>query len=106
MCSPGTIGNPYEGCGQEPRQSCTANTCGHGAVCRDGITDIECLCPPGYTGNPYIQCFGNQSKLTNLLWDFSFTVMMLPLYLTDSPQSVAPAKCRIGSPPYCPVFSP
>ena len=58
VCNPGTIGNPYEGCGQEPRQSCTANTCGHGAVCRDGMTDIECLCPPGYTGNPYIQCFG------------------------------------------------
>lgn len=57
VCNAGSIGNPYEGCGQEPRQSCTANTCGGGAVCRDGMRDIECLCPPGFTGNPYIQCF-------------------------------------------------
>lgn len=38
------------------RTTCTPTSCGTGAECRESYGTIECLCPPGYAGNPYVHC--------------------------------------------------
>lgn len=73
MCSPGYFGNPYEGC----RPECTVNTdCPSNKVCQQnkcqdpcpGTCAVNadcqtvnhvplCTCNPGYTGNPFQNCF-------------------------------------------------
>lgn len=59
MCNPGTSGNPYEGCGPQEK-SCVTTACGARAECRQGVNNFDCVCPVGYTGNPYVQCEGNE----------------------------------------------
>ena len=59
MCNPGTIGNPYHGCGVQQKSDCSTDLCGKDAHCNAGPNAVECLCPPGYVGNPYIQCHGS-----------------------------------------------
>lgn len=56
-----TTGNPYSGCslGALERVSCgRGNICGGGALCTDRPDGVDCSCPAGYKGNPYVQCVG------------------------------------------------
>lgn len=55
-CNEGTVGNPYEVCGAQRKNSCANTQCGAGAECRESANRVECVCPSGYTGNPYVQC--------------------------------------------------
>lgn len=77
-CLPGYFGNPYEGC----RPECTVNTdcpsnricqqnkcqdpcpgtCGVNADCQTINHAPLCICPPGYTGNPFQKCYIKQGK--------------------------------------------
>lgn len=56
VCNSGTTGNPYEECTTVDKKTCTASSCGKGAVCRESYGSIECICPSGFDGNPYISC--------------------------------------------------
>lgn len=56
VCDGNMIGNPYEGCVSERNIKCTPTACGKGAQCRNGPNGIECNCPDGFMGNPYVQC--------------------------------------------------
>lgn len=33
-------------------------TCGAGALCKEKLNSVECYCPSGLKGNPYVQCVG------------------------------------------------
>ncbi|KFM70914.1 Fibrillin-1, partial [Stegodyphus mimosarum] len=79
-CPVGLDGDPYgQGCRQMPKvcrrdedckfiEACNRLTgecyevcerpgiCGKGAMCSAANHHYECYCPPGYTGNPYIEC--------------------------------------------------
>lgn len=36
--------------------TCAKASCGKNSVCQQTKSHVECLCPPGYIGNPNIQC--------------------------------------------------
>lgn len=51
------------------RQKCTdpcPNTCGTNAICRVVSHTPQCLCSPGFTGDPFVQCTPIQRKFYNL----------------------------------------
>ncbi len=57
VCDPGTSGNPYELCGgAQERHSCDATKCGANAECQQGVNRVDCVCPVGFQGNPYVGC--------------------------------------------------
>lgn len=48
------------------RQKCVdpcPNTCGSNAICRVVSHTPQCLCSPGYTGDPFVHCTPIQCKL-------------------------------------------
>ena len=62
VCDPSTSGNPYESCGvQERDHGCDATKCGISAQCRQGVNRVDCACPAGFQGNPYVACEGISS---------------------------------------------
>lgn len=38
------------------RPVCDADTCGEGALCQGQRHQVQCTCPPGTLGNPYVDC--------------------------------------------------
>lgn len=50
------VGNPYEVCGPIERNSCANTKCGIGAECQQANGRVDCVCPMGYTGNPFVEC--------------------------------------------------
>lgn len=55
-CDKGYTGNPYSNCLPRKQITCASTSCGLNAVCQQTKSHIECLCPPGYIGNPNLQC--------------------------------------------------
>lgn len=55
-CNPNTFGNPYIGCSKQNKITCNTASCGKNAECHDGLNKIDCTCPSGYKGNPYVKC--------------------------------------------------
>lgn len=76
MCDPGTTGNPYRGCEILEKSDCLRAHCGIDAQCSSGPNALECVCPAGYSGNPYIQCYGKPNKC-------AFNQMLLNNNLTN-----------------------
>lgn len=56
VCNPNAVGNPYEFCGSQEKNTCANTACGVGAVCNQIGGRVECICPVGYTGNAYVEC--------------------------------------------------
>lgn len=55
-CDKGFTGNPYHGCVPRKHITCATASCGSNAVCQQTKSHVECLCPPGYVGNPNLLC--------------------------------------------------
>ena len=56
ICNSNTNGNPYEKCVTDELKSCKSTQCGISAKCKETFSSVECECPLGYTGNPYVEC--------------------------------------------------
>lgn len=65
VCHPGTVGNPYEICGAQAKNTCAQTQCGIGAECRQIDGRVECICPIGFTGNAFISCHDIDECLEN-----------------------------------------
>ncbi|GBN12717.1 Fibrillin-2 [Araneus ventricosus] len=54
QCNPGFTGNPYSVCGTSQR--CEETRCGTNANCIEGPNRLDCVCPAGLQGNPFLGC--------------------------------------------------
>jgi len=52
-------------------------SCGSNAECRVVSHTPNCLCPAGFTGDPFTQCLVQQSKSLNISWKLHSLIMWL-----------------------------
>jgi len=52
-------------------------SCGSNAECRVVSHTPNCLCPAGFTGDPFTQCLVQQSKNLNISWKLHGLIMWL-----------------------------
>lgn len=80
-CEKSFVGNPYEGCRPEcivnsdcpPMLACMQNKCKNpcpGICAPNGICQVvnhlpSCYCPPGLTGNAYVNCIDKDEGMFN-----------------------------------------
>ena len=125
VCKPNYVGNPILGC----RPGCLLNshcpvdqachnfqctdpcpgTCGQAALCMIINQKPMCLCPNGFSGNPYQGCqklpqLNDNCKVSKTLKKSQNCMFFPNLLIKNLASVIETAKCQegyVGQPPYC-----
>ena len=125
VCKPNYVGNPILGC----RPGCLLNshcpvdqachnfqctdpcpgTCGQAALCMIINQKPMCLCPNGFSGNPYQGCqklpqLNDHCKVSKTLKKSQNCMFFPNLLIKNLASVIETAKCQegyVGQPPYC-----